>query len=241
MSKSNALVVSPEKFPVLAEGNGDFLSAIQHNLGGEEITPGDLNRIKVPAAGGTTWVLDTPDGEESCKALEGVLVHHTRRRAFWPDSNPTGDPPHCASADCTTGIGEPGGVCNDCPHNAWGSAIGIGGKEGRGKACKERRLLFLLREGQHLPDIVDAPPGSLKGLRNWLLSLAPLRFNQITTRLELVKDKNKDNIEFARVKATKTGTLPDDVQILVLRYSQELGALFGAVQVEQDAGEPVEV
>lgn len=243
--KSNggtALAVTEEKFPALTD-DGDFLAAVRENLAGEEISPADLTRIKVPSGGGTTWTVPTVDGDEAHKTLEGVIVHTCKRRAYWPDANPTGDPPMCASSDCLVGVGEPGGPCKTCPHNVFGSALKPDGSAGRGKACKERRLLFLLREGGHLPDIVDAPPGSLKRLRQWLLQLAPLKYCQVVTRLTLEEAQNRDSIKFATIKPVKVAELPVDAAEKILHYAQALQELFAAVEIEPDGenGEAAEV
>lgn len=237
-----ALAVTEEKFPALADG-GNFLEAVRANLAGEPITPADLTRIKMPSGGATFWLIPTVDGEESAKALEGIIVHTCKRRAFWPTAKITGEPPMCASSDCIVGIGEPGGLCKTCLYNVFGTAQQEDGTPGRGKACKERRLVFLLREGRHLPDVVDASPGSLKRLRQWLLQLAPMKYCQVVTRLELEADTSRDGWPFARIKLTKLAELPPDAAEKILRYAQSLQELFAAVQIEpdEDNGEPAEV
>ncbi len=235
MTKSKELVtLDKAQFPALADG-GAVLERIKQNLGGEEITPADLMRIKVPTGGATTWSVPTADGDESCKELEGVIIHTSRRRAFWENTNPTGDPPNCASTDCIWGGGKPGGRCAECPNNEWGSAIKQDGSAGKGKRCKEGRMIFLLREGRHLPDLVVAPPGSLKSMKQYLLALASIDapYFAVLTKLELTGDKNEDGFEYAYITPTKIGFLEEETAKAVREYATKLQAVFAAAVVEQ--------
>jgi hypothetical protein len=210
------------------------LKIIQDNMGGETVSPGDLARIKVPSGGGLFWTVTDADGQEQpVKTLDGIIVHITRRRAYWQGSEPSGDPPDCSSSDCLVGVGNPGGQCASCPLNQFGTSHKPDGSQGRGKACKETKLIFLLREGLLLPDVVSVPPASLKGLRQWQLKLgAP--YWSILTRLGLEKTSNKDGTEYARIVPTKLGLLPQDLARQILGYANALQGVFAAVQLQQD-------
>lgn len=224
------VVLKPEQYPALLP---EVAETIRQNLAGEEVSAADLTRIKVPSGGATSWSVPTPEGEESAKALEGVLIHVARRRAYWADPTPTGNPPDCTSADCQTGHGLPGGPCADCPLNAFGSAARADGKLGRGKACKESRLLFLLREGQSLPEVVVTPPGSLRITKQYLLKLgAP--YWAVLTRLELERTQNKDGIAFAQIKPSKAGTLAPEIAGQIRHYAEQLQTVFQSVTVEAE-------
>ena len=50
----------------------------------------------------------------------------------------------------------PGGLCASCGFNTFGSA-----SNGRGKACKNMRTLYLLRSGEFVPIQISLPPTSL--------------------------------------------------------------------------------
>ena len=224
------VVLKPEQYPALLP---EVAATIKANLAGEEVSAADLTRIKVPSGGATSWSIPTPEGEESAKTLEGVLIHVTRRRAYWADPNPTGNPPDCTSSDCATGHGLPGGPCADCPLNVFGSANRADGKPGRGKGCKESRLLFILREGQSLPEVVVCPPGSLRITKQYLLKLgAP--YWAVLTRLELERTQNKDGIAFAQIKPSKVGTLAPEVAEQIRHYAEQLQAVFSTVTVEPE-------
>jgi hypothetical protein len=204
------------------------------NLAGDEVGIGDLDRVKVPAGGGTTWTVQGIDGEKQVKFLEGIIVHVARRRAYWESANPTGEQPDCSSTDCITGVGDPGGPCMSCPLNQFGTAVkqGGGSGSGRGKACKESTLLFLLRPGANLPEVVVVPPGSLKPVKQYRLKLTLPYFSAIT-RLELEKVSNKDGIAYARIKPTLVGQLPPDSAAQVRNFAQALTGIFNSAGVDR--------
>lgn len=240
----NALaVISAEQFPVVA--NEGAMQIIRENLGGELPSPTDFTRIKVPAGGGTTWAIPTIDGEEeSAKSIEGIIVYIARRRAYWESNNPTGEPPQCASTDCLTGVGKPGGPCEDCSFNLFGSAHRQDGTAGRGKACKESKLLFILRAGQVLPDVVVVPPGSLRAMKNYQVKLG-MPYWSLVTRLVLEKTQNKDGIAFAQIRPSRVGMLDQATAQRILGYVQELKKVFEATMIGRDDieedGDPVTV
>ena len=126
----------------------------------------NLPRIKVPAQGATTW--NMPDGHEGIvQTIEGIIVEWTSPRAWWPDSiekSGGSSPPACSSADSIRGFGVITAEedeapafhdCNTCPHNQWDT-----GRNGRGKACKEKYMLYVVQNGAEgvFPSVVQIPP-----------------------------------------------------------------------------------
>ena len=129
----------------------------------------NLPRIKMPAQGATTW--NMPDGHEGIvQTLEGIIVEWTSPRAWWPDSieeSGGSSPPACSSADSIKGFGVISTEedetpafhdCNTCPHNQWDT-----GRNGRGKACKEKYMLYIVQNGAEgvFPSVVQIPATSL--------------------------------------------------------------------------------
>lgn len=237
MSTGTALVtITPEQYPVLAGSH--VTETIKQNMAGESVSPDDLNRIKVPSGGGTLWTVIDANGEETgAKELEGIIVHITRRRAYWSSSKLSKSPPDCSSIDCVNGRGSPGGDCESCPFNQFGTAVDDKGNKGRGKACKERKLLFILRQGEVLPDVVSAPPGSLKLLRQYQLKLG-VPYWSVVTRLTLEKKDSAGGEPFAQIKAVKVGQLAPEVSEQIMKYAQELSSVFSAVTVDSDEPAP---
>ena len=120
-----------------------------------------FQRVKIPAGGTLQFELpgDDPENPDYAKTLEGVILFSHSSGAYWQegseyDENST---PLCSSVDGKVGIGEPGGSCAICPFNQFRSAA-----DGKGKACKNMRVIYLLRDGDYLPIQLTLPPTSLR-------------------------------------------------------------------------------
>lgn len=226
---STGLVTSEafaKQWPVLAP-QSEAAQLIRANMAGDNISVADLDRIKVPTGGGTMWTVPTIEGDKSEKFLEGIIIHQAGRRAYWESLQPSGSPPDCASTDLITGVGDPGGDCAACPLNQWGSAVRPDGTKARGKRCKESRLIFLLRAGQNLPQIVVAPPGSLSAFKKWRLKLQ-VPFYACVVRMSLKKVQNKDGIAYAEIATDFVGPLEPTQADYVKRYAEALTGVFHA-------------
>ena len=108
-------------------------------------------RIKIPAGGVLQFELPTGDPQQPdySPTLTGVILFNHAICAYWPEGDEYSDdvPPLCSSVDGKQGYGEPGGVCEACALSQFGSA-----SNGRGKACKNMRVLYLLRSGVDTAD-----------------------------------------------------------------------------------------
>lgn len=233
-SSTGLAVVDSNSYSVLVPGS-KASSILRMNLGGEDMSVSDLDRVKVPSGGATFWTVVDAAGERPQAAIEGILVHTARRRAYWKDQNPSGSPPDCGSSDCITGYGNPGGECAKCPLNVFGSAVRQDGTQGRGKRCKEVGLLFLLQQGGALPTVISVPPASLKQLRTYKVRLAgmELPFYSVITRLTLSRVKSGDGIDFAQIVPSMAAKLDEAAVKQVQEYISVLGPLFNSTQVER--------
>ena len=179
---------------------------VRENVG-SDLTQFDFDRLKVPAGGTTTWEVPTLTGLEETKEFFGVVALWTSPRAYWNiafDESGGGTPPDCSSMDGVIGEGSPGGPCVDCALSKFGTA-----DKGKGQACKQMRLLFMLKPGGIMPTVIVAPPTSLKAIRSYLLRLADAQkpFQSVITRLTLEQDKNADGIKYAKIIPTMVGEL----------------------------------
>ena len=124
-----------------------------------------FTRIKIPSGGGRFFEIptDDPDNPESATTLEGVILYHHPHHAYWPESNDDEDnKPLCSSFDGKVGIGCPGGACTACQMNTYGTAA-----KGAGKACKNMRVIYLLRSGEYLPIQINLPPTSIRPFQDF--------------------------------------------------------------------------
>lgn len=203
----------------------DVRDLLREALGGESLAFKDLDRIKFPSGGGTTFEVPTLDGEVAVKELRGVIIHRATRRAYWPfplEERPDDDDgrPHCASIDGWEGVGKPGGDCNACPFNEFGSDV----KGGPGKACKETRQIFMLTENDLLPIVITIPPGSLANVKDYFMRLlrAQLRPSDVVTTITLTKEKNAANIAFARATLKVADRLTPEAAQRVKDYAKAM-------------------
>jgi hypothetical protein len=228
-------VLSKSGYALAKYDAAQLVETVRENFGGDDLTPNDLDRVKMPSGGGIAWEVPGLDGELSpVKELTGVIVLYRPARAYWAQSleeSGGGSPPDCSAADGKRGEGQPGGVCADCPLNVFGSS-----EKGRGKACKEMRLLFIVRPESLLPLVVPLPPTSIKPFKQYLqrLTSAALPYPRVQTKITLTKEKNADNIEFAQASFKMVDKLDDASAAHIKAYAESMRAAFEGVQVTQD-------
>ena len=240
---NDLVLLTLKDYPALDPGN-PVLALLRENLGNEPLTPAELPRVRMPTSGATSWIVTDALGDQSVPKLEGVILYTARRRAYWPSPDPTGDPPDCGSFDCVAGHGVPGGDCAACPHNQWGTAIKPGGVNGRGKACKEGRLILFLPKGGSLPLVLVVSPGSLTVMRGYLAQLAAggCPYYQVTTELGLTPDKNRDGYAYAKLAPRMLGRLDAESLKAVTAIAESYTAALAAFQVQNaDVTTTVEV
>lgn len=186
--KRKGQLISVENYEIIADP--DKLEVLQCNLEGETLSEFDLDQIHVPGSGGTVFEVPGLNGPTNEEEVTGVVLAILIRRGFWENTIPDGSPPDCSSSDGIIGIGNPGGPCDACEHNQFGTAIGDNGKPGKGKRCREMRAILFLREGDTLPVVVCAPPTSLKGFKRYLMKL-PVAMHTAVTTINLEKVATK--------------------------------------------------
>lgn len=219
-----ATLEQPATYAIMNRPVDELREIMQANLGvnGTMNAATDLERIKVPAQGITLWTVNTLDGEEQVKELEGIILHWREPRVYYERGIEEGggnQPPDCYSDDGLIGVGTPGGACGKCPFAAWGSAA-----KGKGQACKQKRLLFFLRPGNLLPDALFLPPTSIKPVKQFFLRLSSqaVPFYGIKTRLTLEKANNAAGIAFSRVVPSLAGRLTAEELMAVRGYIETI-------------------
>lgn len=197
MAKNTELVSITQQYVALSGGGaGSALAIVRENLGGEQLSPGDLEKITVPTGGQKFLAV----GEEGKPAVRGVILGTQAQRAYWVtafEESGGGSPPDCYSTDQVTGIGKPGGECNGCPLAQWGSDP----KGGSGQACRAFRTVFVLTPDSPLPYLMTVPPTSLQGFKKYLLSLGlkSLRPIEVVTEFSVEVDKSATGIAYGKI------------------------------------------
>jgi hypothetical protein len=218
---TDLMVIDENTYPALAK-NSEQKQLLMENLGGEGITAKDLEVVKVPAGGNTSWMVTDENGQQvSVPHLEGIIVFTKVTRSFWKEAYTGGStPPDCFSPDNLNGIGTPGGNCFHCALNAFGTA-----PNGRAKACSEKRLIFMVMPGQLLPVLVRIPASSLEAAKKYLIRLATVKqkaTHAVVTRLKLTQEKNADGIVFSQVAFESAGDLSPEHAAAAKAYADSI-------------------
>lgn len=231
LAKQELAVVKFES-PVLCsqEEQREILEVMQANF--SEDVPIDFPRIRIPPGGGTTFEVPSDEGTEPVKELVGVILDHYRVNAYWEGEYAgTGTPPTCSALDAKTGIGKPGGNCDTCKLNAWGSNT----KGGRGKACKNIRRVYLLTEGEMLPYLLALPPTSLEDFNAYMRRLTSkhkVPYYGAISKAKLYRAQNKDGITYSAVAWSFVGALSPQDRAAMKNYAATLKAAMRTAKVE---------
>ena len=221
---------------------GDAMEILRINTGEQGLSdPNLLDRVSLPAGGGTTWSVPSLEGETPMQEIRGIIVAFKDVRAYWEQSfedSGGGVAPDCYSNDGVHGEGDPGGVCRECPLNEYGSA-----SKGAGKACKEMRMIFLLQEHDQLPLIITAPPTSLKKMHKYFLRLvkSSLPYYAVETSLSLEVTKNNAGIKYSVINPKVVRTLDSEEVQAVKKYSDGIQAFVRQQVIDvEDVGAGIE-
>lgn len=162
-----------------------------------------FERIKIPSGGGVMFEIpgENPEEPDTVKTFSAVILYQHSLNAYYQSEYQGGsNPPDCGSFDGHHGEGTPGGDCGTCPLNQYGS-----GKNGA-KACKNRRRLYLLREGDIFPVILSLPTGSLKSFTRYLMRVIPKYFQCCCDKVHTEKGRQQHRHElFAGTVCCRTG------------------------------------
>ena len=185
----------------------------------------DLERIKVPPGGGLQWEIPGAGGGEMVSTFDGIIVGVQTTRSYWAEEFSGGNvPPNCSSRDGQTGVGDPGGECETCPKNHWGS-----GRNGVGTACQERKMVYILRPEDALPVVLSLPITSIKLLRKYQFRLLSKRTppHAVVTRFGLERTKSGGGILYSLVTFSAVGPLSPQLTPIAKAYASTIKTALG--------------
>lgn len=214
--------------------NDEIMTSVATELDGLPIT---LDKVKIPAGGGLAFEVpgDDPDSPDSVKEIVGVIVDHYPLNSYWTEKyNGQNVAPNCYSTDGRIGIGQPGGECEKCPFNKYGS-----GDDGQSKACKNAHRLYILRSGELYPIVVTIPPTSLKPLSDYLakrIVTKGLRSYGVVTKLALKKATNSTGIAYSQVQFSMVEKLSNDTAEILKQFGESMKNITRNIDF-MDAGE----
>ena len=226
----NELTNTQSGFMSLA--NNDIATMMAEELDGLDA---GFERIKIPSAGSTMFEVPGEDGEaESVKEFSAVILYHHPLHSYYATKYTGGNqPPDCASFDGVTGKGNPGGACRKCPLNQFGSG------DNGAKACKNRRRIYVLREGEIFPLLLSLPTGSLQEFTRYIKRLLSRgrKSNAVVTRFTLRKATNAGGIAYSQAQFAIDRTLTPEEHALVEKLSEQVKSYAQRVEIDEDVNE----
>lgn len=239
--QSTELVVSD--YRALAKPTTEIKARIKEALGTAGLTAFNLDRIKVPSGESNTWSVPTLKGNVPVPTFEAVILEMRDSRSYWKDAYGSGgnNPPDCSSSDAIMGIGNPGGPCRRCPLAQFGTAVKPNGKPAKGQACKQGKMMLLLRPSDIIPLLLVIPPGSLKENNKFLLRFtqSDLSPRHVVMRFGLTQTKNSDNVTYNQVHMEMVRPLNTEELDRMLSVQQMFTEYFAeqALRADDVAGE----
>ena len=222
-----------------------FMSLANFNIAegfSEELAGLDsgFERIKIPAGGGTMFEVpgNNPNEPETVKEFSAVILHHHPMYTFYRDQyTGNSNPPNCLSFDGVNGHGEPGGFCQSCPNNRFGSG-------GNGsKACKNKHQMYLLRENEVFPFTLFLPTSSNKEFSRYIriLLCSGKKSDSVVTKFSLKKAVNKGGIAYSQVQFEIDRTLSKEELLVIKKFSEQIKAYFQnfqkGINIDENIGE----
>ncbi len=213
-----------------------------------------LPRVKIPGGGVPQFKMPSEDPNDPAYVgeIEGVILYNHAANAYWPEGSEYDDstPPQCQSLDGVTGHGDPGLLCETCGHNQFGS-----GPKGSGKACKNMRMLYILRSGEFMPLQLALPPTSLKPYRDFAnmafgLRRRPVYGSIVNIKLKPVSSNGYDYsvATFRRVRdftgdelAQATAYAKSFREMIKAMLSQQAQAAIAAENAADKDADPLEL
>ncbi len=208
----------------------NLADALSEEMVGMNIT---FDRVMIPAAGGTVFEVPgaLPGETDTVKEFSGVILFHHPLFSYYKERFTGGNnPPDCGSYDGVTGVGDPGGTCERCPLNQFGSG------DNGGKACKNKRRIFILREGEMIPLILTLPTGSMKEFSVYIKRLLGKgrKSCSVVTRFSLKKAMNVGGIAYSQAQFGVDRVLTEAELPLILSMAEQVKQFATRVGYEEE-------
>ncbi len=233
MSKNE--ISNPNAFTALQGFN--LADAMSEEMVGMDVS---FDRIKIPAGGSTVFEVPgiDPGETDAVKEFTGVILFHHPLFSYYRERFVGGNnAPDCGSYDGVTGAGNPGGSCAHCSLNQFGSG------ENGGKACKNKRRIYILREGELIPLLLTLPTGSMKEFSVYVKRLLAKgrKTSAVVTRFSLKKVTNSGGIAYSQAQFTVDRPLSDEELPYVAAMAEQVKQFATRVGYEEESTTPMMV
>ena len=214
----------------------NLAEAMSSELSGMDIS---FDRVSIPAAGGQAFEVpgEMPGETDMVKEFSGVILFHHPLFSYYRERFTGGNnAPDCGSYDGVTGVGNPGGSCARCPLNQFGSG------ENGGKACKNKRRIFILREGELIPILLTLPTGSMRDFAVYVKRLLAKgkKSNSVVTKFSLKKVTNASGIAYSQAQFAVDRVLTAEEMPFVQAMSDQVKSFATRVAYDDTPGEVID-
>lgn len=249
-NKKNTELAPVENFSIVSiyeNMDPELMAELQDEMADLDAESGiDCRTIKLPAGGGLAYEVqgDDDDDVEYLKEITGVIIFTHRANGFWPGSYGSGDDgnkiPLCSSMNGKTGMRTDTGeivTCESCPYNQFGSAADEKGNQSRGKACKNMRRLYIMRDGNPNIYLLTVPPTSIKEVNKQLTKIMGSKgipYTNLIIGLKLEKAVNSNGIAYSKVIIEKKGLLPAEAAAKAKELRRQVKEKYQSLAITMD-------
>lgn len=196
------------------------------------LTP-TFERVKIPAGGGLAYEIpgENANSPDLVKEFRAVILYHHPLNTYYKEKFTGGNnPPDCGSLDGHSGIeAESGEIrdCKSCGFNKFGSG------ESGGKACKQKRRIYVLKEGEMLPMLMSLPTGSLGEFSRYIMRLLSKgkKPSCVVTKFSLKKAQNSGGISYSQGVFSLDRELTEDEKKAVQCMSEQIKTIAVKINV----------
>lgn len=230
-----------EKNKEIMEKNNSYISnaldiqdALSEEMDG--FTP-TFEKVRIPAGGGLAYEIPGEDLEspDMAKEFKGVILFHHPINVYYKEKfDGSSNPPECSSMDGKTGFdNETGEIrdCSKCPLSKFGTA-----EDGKGKACKQKRRLYVLRAGEQFPLLLTLPTGSLSEFSKYIMRLLnrTKKSSHVVTKFSLKKAQNSTGINYSQAVFAVDRELAPDEKVHIEKMAGQIKSMANQVSVDED-------
>lgn len=167
---------------------------IHENIG----RPLELRDLEKWSIDGTNFVSSF---DAQTQEIECIILAKRYEKRYYSDKETLNTPPDCYSHDMKQGIGNPGMLCEECPHNVF--------VDKKGKECRDRAEIVFIKKGDMIPSKINIPTKSISELKTYLLKLTAKGkfFKDMVTKMTLKRDKNPEGKTYSIVQFEAIGRI----------------------------------
>lgn len=248
--KNSTALATMDTFAIANRYEGidpELLAELQDEM--EDLDPESgitCRQIKVPSGGGIAYEVQGEDEGDAdpMKEILGVIVFTHRLSGYWPGSFGSAKDakdkiPVCSSMDGKNGLNTQTGALEDCEHCHY-NAYNSDPRGGKGKACKNMRRIYMMRNGDPNFYLLTVPPTSIKEVNKTLNRILAkgTPYTGLLLTFKLAKATNANGIDYSTVVIEKKGILPPEIAAAAKEMRRQIKDKYKEMTISLDEYTP---